>query len=133
MASVPVTMDGVLYDLYARTTQRVIFIGEASLTGLSVGGGPIIPPPGGGQPPGNGRPPHVEHPIPPRPDHGLPPIVPVPPDTPNVPPPGSPPVIVGGTHPINPIVPPEAVVIEYPGIGKVVVPLPTQTAPGPAQ
>jgi hypothetical protein len=56
MAAVPVTFDGVLYDLYGRTTQRVIFIGQASLTGLGVGGGPIYPeappPGGGGGPPG---------------------------------------------------------------------------------
>ena len=51
MAEVPVTMNGVLYDLYNRTTQRVVFIGDASLTGLGVGGGPIVPP---GQPPGGG-------------------------------------------------------------------------------
>lgn len=54
MAAIPVTMDGVLYDLYGRTTQRVIFMGSASLTGLGVGGGPIIPdaPPATGGPPG---------------------------------------------------------------------------------
>lgn len=126
MASVDITISGVLYDKIARTTQPVVLIGEAMLTGVGIGGGPIYPPSGGG---GGERPPHVEHPIPPRPDHGLPPIVPVPPDAPHVPPPGSPPVIVGGTHPTNPMVPPPAVIIEYPGIGKVVVPKPTDTAP----
>jgi len=42
----------MLYDLFGRTTQRVIFFGEASLTGLGVGGGPIIPDLPGGSPPG---------------------------------------------------------------------------------
>src|SRR5262245_48435460 len=51
MAAIPVTLDGFLYDLFGRTTQRVIFMGEASLTGLGLGGGPIAPPAGGGQPP----------------------------------------------------------------------------------
>lgn len=59
-----------------------------------------------------------------------PPVLPVPPDMPNVPPPGSPPVIVGGTQPSHPMVAPEAIIVDYPGIGKVVVPKPTQTASG---
>lgn len=141
MAAVEVTISGVLYDKINRTTQPVVLIGEASLTGLGVGGGPIIPPP---QPPG--WPPHPEHPIwPPQPPgsggpppggiglHPEHPIV-IPPNAPNVPPPGSPPVIIGGTQPVNPITPPVAIIIEYPGIGKVVVPQPTQTAnvPSPA-
>lgn len=131
MAAVEVTISGVLFDKFNRTSQQVVLIGEAMLTGVGVGGGPIIPgpiqPPGGG-----GFPPHPEHPILPRPEHPivLPPI-PVPPNTPNVPPPGSPPVIVGGTQPVNPMTPPSAVVIEYPGIGKVVVPQPVQQATGP--
>lgn len=49
MAAIPVTIDGMLYDLYARTSQRVILFGDASVTGIGIGGGPIIPP---GQPPG---------------------------------------------------------------------------------
>src|SRR5215475_11728380 len=52
MAAVEVTISGVLYDKTARTTQPVVLIGEASLTGLGVGGGPIIPPEQPGQPPG---------------------------------------------------------------------------------
>lgn len=141
MAAVEVTISGVLFDKFNRTTQQVVLIGEASLTGLGVGGGPM--PPGPGQPPGiwgppgpwptppiylppgqgGGAPPgaHPEHPI----------VIPVPPGTPNVPPPGSPPVIVGGTQPTNPITPPPAIVVEYPGIGKVVVPQPTATGPEP--
>lgn len=131
MAAVEVTISGVLYDKLSRTTQNVVLIGEATLTGLGVGGGPIMPP-GPITPPGGGWPPHPEHPIPPRPEHPivLPPV-PIPPNTPNVPPPGSPPVIVGGTQPTQPITPPPAIIIEYPGIGKVVVPQPTQTASGP--
>lgn len=44
MAAVEVTITGTLYDKLNRTTQQVVLIGEASLTGLTVGGGPIIPP-----------------------------------------------------------------------------------------
>lgn len=45
MAAVEVTISGVLYDKVNRTSQNVVLIGEAFLTGLGVGGGPIIPPP----------------------------------------------------------------------------------------
>lgn len=54
MAAVEVTISGVLYDKTARTTQPVVLIGEATLTGVGIGGGPVIPPEGGGQPPGGG-------------------------------------------------------------------------------
>lgn len=132
MAAVEVTISGVLFDKINRTTQNVVLIGEATLTGLGIGGGPIIPP---GQPPGIWGPtdPRPTPPIafPPGWVGGVPPIVPVPPDTPNVPPPGSPPVIVSGTQPTQPMVPPPAIVVDYPGIGKVVVPQPTQTGPEP--
>jgi hypothetical protein len=80
MAEVPIQVSGVLYDLTARTTQRVMLMGEASIIGLTPGGGPIIrPPSGGGSPehpwvPPSGGPPHPEHPIPPEPE--------VPPGTP---------------------------------------------------
>jgi hypothetical protein len=64
MASIPVSLDGFLYDLLNRTTQRVLILADASLQGLSIGGGPIQPPPGGGtQPPGGGYPPHPAFPI----------------------------------------------------------------------
>ena len=43
MSAVEVTITGVLYDRANRTTQNVVLIGEASLTGVGVGGGPIIP------------------------------------------------------------------------------------------
>lgn len=151
MAAVEVTISGVLFDKLNRTTQQVVLIGEATLTGVGVGGGPIYPPsekPPGERPPGIWGPPG---PWPTPPIH-LPPgsdrppgtwggagepfptppiVIPLPPNTPNVPPPGSPPVIIGGTSPVNPITPPAAIVVEYPGIGKVVVPQPTQTASGP--
>ena|SRR5215831_4721193 len=52
MASVPVTIDGVLYDKYGRTVQVVQLVGQATLTGLGVGGGPIIPDTPPAQPPG---------------------------------------------------------------------------------
>lgn len=140
MAAVEVTISGVLYDKYCRTMRPVVLIGEASYTGLGIGGGPIIPP---GQP-GDGGPPHIWGPpdMPPgfwgggmgpgvrpqpHPEHPI--IIPIPPDSPNVPPPGSPPMMVGGTQPVQPITPPSAVIIEYPGVGKVIVPLPTATAP----
>lgn len=54
MAAVEITISGVLYDKYNRTQQNVVLIGEAMLTGLGVGGGPMPPGPGGGSgsPPG---------------------------------------------------------------------------------
>lgn len=142
MSAVEITISGVLFDKLERTSQHVVLIGEATLTGLGPGGGPVVPPgpitppPGIWGPPGlwptppihlppgsggGGQGPHPEHPI----------VIPIPPNTPNVPPPGSPPVIVGGTRPVNPMTPPPAILVDYPGIGKVVVPQPIQTASGP--
>lgn len=61
MSAVEVTISGILYDRAARTQQSVVLIGEATLTGLGVGGGPIVPEPPV-QPPGiwpsPGRPTH---------------------------------------------------------------------------
>lgn len=98
MAEVPVTMNGVLFDLYGRTTQRVVFIGDASLTGLGVGGGPM---PGG--PPlgfwGGVAPPLPTHPIAPGgPPPGIwpSPGVPTHPIAPGGPPPG---IWGGGNEP----------------------------------
>lgn len=93
MASVPVTISGVLYDKIARTSQSVVLVGEASITGLSIGGGPIETPPGGGgeQPPSDA---HPAHPIvlPGDPSWGDPhpahPIVIPPPNLPTEPPAG---------------------------------------------
>lgn len=151
MAAVEVTITGMLYDKLARTTQNVVLVGEASLTGLGIGGGPVIPP---GRPPGSGgpgapvdpgwgyperpvdpgygipgppypgRPPsdaHPSHPIALPGDPWWPPDAPQPPQ---LPPPGSPPVILPGTTPTQPITPPPAIVVDYPGVGKVLVPQP---------
>lgn len=158
MATVPITLFGVTFAAGSQVGIPTTFVGQAFLTGLGVGGGPApggpplgiwggggvgnypdagFPGPQPGGPigiwggggvgdyidagfPGPQRPPgHVEHPI----------IIPVPPDTPNVPPPGSPPQIVSGAQPAQPIVPPDAIIVEYPGVGKVVVPKPTETMP----
>ena len=51
MASVALQIRGTLYDLQAKTSRQVVLMGEASLLGLEIGGGPILPPDGGG---GNG-------------------------------------------------------------------------------
>ena len=74
MAAVPVQIDGVLYDLLNKTTQRVVLQGDASIAGLGVGGGPVFPPattpppgvpvhpiwgPPGFNPPGAGMPPGI--------------------------------------------------------------------------
>lgn len=93
MASVPVTISGILYDKKKKTSQAVVLIGEASLTGLGIGGGPIEPEPGE---PGHPIEPHPEHPIvlPPDPDwppidaHPEHPIVIPPPNLPDPPPGG---------------------------------------------
>ena len=90
MAEVPFEFRGTLYDLLNRTSQQVVLQGSAGIWGLGVGGGPIIPPPGGSGghpehpivPPGGY--PHPEHPIViPEPPTELPPDVPnpVPPNT----------------------------------------------------
>jgi hypothetical protein len=95
MAAAEVTISGILYDKVNRTMQNVVLIGEATLTGAGIGGGPIIPegpPPGIWPSPG-----HPAHPIapggrppgfwggvaPPYPDQGLPL-----PQPPTEPPPG---------------------------------------------
>jgi hypothetical protein len=52
MSAVPVTLIGsVTYD--NGSVQNVTFNGVAAITGLSVGGGPIMPPDSGGGPPGS--------------------------------------------------------------------------------
>lgn len=92
MAAVEVTISGMLYDKINRTQQNVVLIGEAVLTGLGVGGGPM--PPGGGQPPviDVPKPPVVTHPIWPPSWAGHPlPIPPDPPVDPPVDPPTNPP------------------------------------------
>jgi hypothetical protein len=148
MSAVEVTISGVLYDKFNRTTQQVVLIGEAFLTGLGVGGGPIVPPPfdpnaprpshpimlpgmpGFGQPPGTGiwpNPPEGQAPLPSHPIM-LPGMPGWPDPPPQVPPPGSPPVMIPGSQPVNPITPPPAIIVDYPGVGKVLVPQPLPPA-----
>lgn len=83
MAEVPITINGVICDLYGKTILGPVkIVGSMMKSGLGVGGGPILPeePPAGG----GGGDAHPEHPIfyPPHPEH---PIV-LPPDTPTDPP-----------------------------------------------
>jgi len=82
MAAVPVTISGVLFDKTARTQQPVLIIGMASLTGLGVGGGPIIPDKPDEKPPlviwGGGNEPFPTPPI----------VIPIPPDLQPPKPPG---------------------------------------------
>lgn len=160
MAAVEVTITGVLYDKLARTSRPVVLIGDATLTGLGVGGGPVYPPEGGG---GGGGGEHPEHPIyypptiwpdprppgggggsppsiwPGRPTHPI--VLPpdqVPPDQqpPQTPPPGTvtpvPPPAGSSGWPTTGIVPPPYVVLQYPGVGPVYVTPPAQTAPSPS-
>lgn len=141
MAAVGVTLSGVLYDLYNRTTQRVVFIGDASLSDVGVGGGPIIPPeikpplpPLGIWPnPPEGQAPIPSHPIvlPGDPGWEGPGGIKPPDFTP--PPPGSPPVVIPGLKPVQPITPPPFIVVPYPGVGNVLVPLPAQPTPTAAK
>ena len=62
MAAIEITISGALYDKQARTMRPVVLIGEASLTGLEIGGGPVVP----------GAPPGIWGPTDPRPGYGLP-------------------------------------------------------------
>lgn len=146
MASVEVMISGVLWDKATKSGRAVALIGEASLSGVGVGGGPIIPgeqPPGiwdpvfpsppianvpgapGYNPPGiwpsPGPLPHPEHPIVIPPDQvppGMKPPVPPQPGDPTtiVPPPQG-----QAGWPVNPITPPAYMVFNYPGIGPVYV------------
>jgi hypothetical protein len=130
MAAIPVTLDGVVYDLYNRTTQRVIFFGDASLTGLGPGGGPIVPPPGGGtQPPGGGQPPHPAFPIAGPPGSGFP-------DKPGYPPTAEHPIVKPpdeGTKPPDPVQPPiEWKAVWHPEEGWMVVGVPNVPHPTPS-
>lgn len=150
MAAVEVTISGVLYDKLSRTTRPCVLIGEASLTGLGVGGGPM--PPGEGQPPGiwgggnepfptppihlpgggGGRPPGIwgggNEPFPTPPIY-IPPNVPPDMKPPEAPAPGSPTTIVPGEHPVAPITPPPYLIVTYPGIGPVTVAPPLTAQP----
>jgi len=112
MAAVPVEFTGLMYDLTGRTQQRVYMQGKMNIYGLSVGGGPIVPP--DEVPPG--QPPGIWGPTDPRP---TPPIhMPQPPGiwgptdprpTPpiHLPPvhPGDPPLVIWGPNDPRPTPP----------------------------
>lgn len=116
MAAVNITIDGVLCDKYGRTITPVKLVGEATLTGLGVGGGPIMPPGNGGGG-GNGKPPGIwgggNTPMPTPPIANVPGIDnPDPPGKPDVPPPTVWPPGPGIDWPEHPIVlPPDEGVI----------------------
>ena len=133
MAAVEITISGVLYDKLSRTTQQVVLVGDASLTGLGIGGGPMPPGQGGGSPPG------IWGPTDPRP---TPPIA-LPPGYPGQPPGGGgappypahpiydPPHIWGPTDPrpqppiyYPPNVPPSLTPPQQPNPGDPVTPVP---------
>jgi hypothetical protein len=132
MASISITLNGVIIPKGRSaddTPIPAVFVGEAYLTGVGVGGGPVFPPPSQpGGPPGAPihpiwGPPGIE--LPPGP--GFPPVaghpLPTPPLPPGVTPPapGEPPVVVPGNWPVQPIIPPPYVVINYPGVGPLAV------------
>lgn len=128
MAAVEVTISGVLYDKLNRTQQSVVLIGEGSLTGLGVGGGPIYPPPGSGGGGGGGRPPgpvdpgygYPEKPV--DPEYGVPgPPYPGVPPVQEPPQPGDPTTVIPGNWPVQPVTPPPYLIVNYPGIGPVKV------------
>ena len=147
MAAVPVTIVGS--DTVSN--QPVNIVGVAYLTGLEVGGGPIIPP---DQPPSTGEPPIPTFPIagyPDRPYPGnpiyipgypggapppnLPPMRPPPENLP-APAPGDPttslpPPAGSAGWPVQPITPPPYIVVQYPGVGPVVVAPPATNATVP--
>src|SRR5262245_20163398 len=95
MATVPVMINGVLFDKQWRTSRPVVVMGEANIVGLEVGGGPIYPegpgsppgvptfpiwgPPGVDWPSGPGYPPSAQHPIVIPPPPTEPPTEPIPP------------------------------------------------------
>jgi len=192
MGTVPITINGVVFPKGRSGTDQPVpctIVGQAWISDLSVGGGPVYPPdqpPSGGppgqpihpiwgppgfNPPGPGMPPGIwggpivppqqppgspgspQHPIwgPPGfnpPGPGMPPgiwggpiippdlppgvIVPTPPNpgdpvTPVQPPPGS------GGWPVQPITPPPFIIVNYPGVGPVVVPPPANNATSPSK
>ena len=98
MGVVPVTIRGVFYPDGKSADdkpKRGTMVGYAWVTGLGVGGGPVIPP-AELPPPGQGA--HPSHPIVEVPTHPieLPPDTPSPPDIPTVPSEPKPPPPSGG-------------------------------------
>lgn len=136
MAAVEVTISGMLYDKLNRTTQNVVLIGEAFLTGLAPGHPlppveikPPLPPLGIWPSPPEGIAPIPSHPIVLPGDPGWEGPGGIKPPDFTVPPPGSPPVVLPGLKPVQPITPPPFIVVDYPGVGKVLVPQPATTEP----
>lgn len=153
MAEVLVQISGVLYDKLSRTERPVLLQGAGSLIGVGVGGGPIVPPEGGGDKPPVGiwpdpgplptptppiyYPPSIwPDPNPPRPAHPI--VLPpeqVPPGMkpPEPPPAGTttpvPPPEGSGGWPVQPVAMPEYVVMQYPGYGPIYVTPPATPAP----
>jgi hypothetical protein len=140
MAAVEITISGVLYDKYNRTQQNVVLFGEASISGLHVGGGPMPPGQGGsGQPPW--YPGHPEHPIPPsiwpQPPGGgggQPPWWPGHPEHPIPPQVGGGPILPPTEKPPEPIQPPvEWKAVWHPEQGWIVVGIPNFEHPTPSK
>ena len=153
MAAVELSYRAIEYDLVNRTARQVFLVGEAFLTGLGVGGGPM--PPGPGAPDhiwGGGNVPMPSPPIAnvpgapgyrppgdhiwgggnvpmPSPPIYFPPQVPPGMQPPTPPQPGDPTTSVPGDWPVQPITPPPYIVVQYPGIGPVVVAPPETATP----
>lgn len=150
MAAVNVTITGVIADLHGRTISGPVkILGELVRSDVGIGGGPMPPGEGGGDPPGiwpdPGPLPHPEHPIAPggrppsiwpspgRPAHPIvipPPQVPPEYQPPSPPPPGTV-TPVPGNWPTSGMVPPEYLVVQYPGVGPVYVTAPPHVEPAP--
>jgi hypothetical protein len=112
MAAIPVTLEGKVTHSDGTEENGVTFVGEISITGLGVGGGPVIPPPFPGGPPGTPTfpiwgPPGIDFPDKP----GYPPTVG---GGPILPPPGG-----GGPEPPAP---PAFVPVWHPDLGWIVIP-----------
>src|SRR5215469_14354807 len=101
MGYVPVTISAVIFPKGKSADDQpeaVTIVGYAWVTGLGVGGGPVLPPPTPGEPPHPEHPivlppaqggPHPEHPIVlPEPPDISPPDIPMVPSEPKPPPPG---------------------------------------------
>lgn len=123
MAAVPVEIRGTLYDLASKSSRQVFIQGSAVRSDVGVGGGPIIPPSGNGD--------HIWGPTDPRPTPPIyiPPAVPPSMKPPEAPEPGSPTTAVPGDWPVQPITPPEYLIVQYPGVGPVVVAPPAEAQP----
>lgn len=90
MAALPVEIRATLYDLASKSSRQVYLVGDLVRSDVGVGGGPILPPSGGG----NGKPPGIwggsNEPFPTPPIYlpEPPPDPPTNPSEPKPPPPG---------------------------------------------